>query len=138
MIPKPNYKVRMTNKPYLKWGKWLKPRSWNQQLCMTRSEDSPMILAGNLIFHNNNTVFVLAFFQFMDFSSIYSSRNLVMQILPDLLGVVVIHLLVWILWLLVVQGFYNEYWLLLHCNVPSILNDKFQFSNKIFHQIFDF
>ena len=37
---------------------------------VTRSEDSGMIFAGNLLFHNNNTVFVSAFFQFMDFNRV--------------------------------------------------------------------
>ena len=38
---------------------------------LTRSEDSLMILARNLQFHNNNTFFALAFIQFMDFSSFH-------------------------------------------------------------------
>ena len=43
----------------------------NQQLCVTRSKDSLMILAGNLLLHNNNTLFVSAFLQFMDFSNTF-------------------------------------------------------------------
>ena len=49
--------------------------SRDQQLCVTRSEDSSMILARNLLFHNNNTVFVPAFLHYMDFSRNYVLFN---------------------------------------------------------------
>ena len=53
---------------------------WNQQLCVTRSEDSPMILVGNLLFHKNNTVFVMAFVQFMDYYNWYKHISAILGI----------------------------------------------------------